>query len=91
MEFILIEQDSNEWNYIWEWLAKHPINEGIDEPSVALNNGESWQYMGSYKQDERVVHSLRHRCQPRTQTRMDLSLVASDGFKPDEIKKSYKI
>lgn len=91
MEFILIEQDSNEWNYIWEWLAMHPINTGLDEPSVALNNQESWQYMGSYKQDEKVVHSLRHRCHPRTQARMDLSLFASDGLKPDEIKKSYKI
>lgn len=91
MEFILIEQDSNEWNYIWEWLEKHPINENLDEPSVALNNNEAWQYTGSFRQGDDVIHTVRHKDHPRTRTRIDLSLVASDMLTDDQIKKSIKM
>jgi hypothetical protein len=45
MELAIIEIGSTEWNKMWDWLASHPINEGLTEPSVATNNGESWQYI----------------------------------------------
>lgn len=91
MEFILVEQDTTEWHYIWEWLSQHPINENLDDPTLALNNEEVWQYTGSFRQDNKVIHSLRHRCHPRTNTRMDLSLVASNTWSEEQIKKTIKL
>lgn len=77
---LLIQQDSPEWEFMWNWLAIHPINENIAEPSVAVNslNGEAWQYMGSYRQDTRVVHEFRHRSHPLDNDRKHLVCNASD-------------
>lgn len=91
MELVLIEPNSHEWNYMWEWLASHPINEGIIEPTAALNDGEAWQYMGSYKQDDRVIHSFRHRNHPRINERKDLNVQASDKFTTDQIHRKFKL
>ena len=85
MEYIIIQPNSNEWNYMWDWLAKHPINENIDVPSVANYEGEVWQYMGSFKQDNKVIHSFRHRSHPLHGQRVDLHVQASESFNPDEI------
>lgn len=86
MDFILIERESPEWQYMWEWLAQHPINEGITEPTVAEYHGEAWQYMGSVKQGDKAVHSFRHRNHPRTNLRYNLELASSATFTPDQIK-----
>jgi hypothetical protein len=91
MEFVIIEIGSKEWEYMWEWLANHPINEGLEQPSVALNEGESWQYMGSYKQNDKVIHQMRHRLHPVTQRVEQINLNCSDEFTNDQIKKSFKI
>lgn len=67
MQYVLIKPDSNEWNAMWQWVAEHPLNAGIDEPTVALNelNGEAWQYMGSYRgKGGAVVSEIRHRSHP---------------------------
>ena len=61
MEFILIKEGSSEWDYLWNWLGNHPINANIDSPTIALHEGEAWQYMGSWKQGDSVIHTLRHR------------------------------
>ena len=66
MEMILLKQDSAEWNSMWETLANHPINEGLKSPKIAFNDGEQWQYMGSYRQDGKVIHDFRHRFHPKT-------------------------
>lgn len=91
MELILIEPNSPEWDYMWDWIAKHPINNGIENPTAALNQEESWQYMGSFKQDNRVIHSFRHRCHPFDNTRKDLNLTASDNLTDDQILKTFKL
>ena len=91
MEFALIERDSPEWEYMWKWLAEHPINKSLDEPSVALNDGEAWQYIGSYKQGEKVVHEFRHRFHPVTKEKKLLSVSASKDFTPEQIKKAFKL
>jgi hypothetical protein len=91
MELAIIEIGSTEWNKMWDWLASHPINEGLTEPSVATNNGESWQYVGSYKQGERVIHSFRHRNHPTTNTLQNLSVAASNELTKEQIKKSFKL
>lgn len=91
MELAIIEIGSAEWNNMWDWLASHPINEGLTEPSLATNNGESWQYVGSYKQGERVIHSFRHRNHPTTNTLQNLSVEASNELTKEQIKKTFKL
>ena len=61
MDLVLVEQGSSEWNFIWDYVANHPINEGIENARVAFNQGEQFQYMGSYRQGDKVCHSIRHR------------------------------
>jgi len=90
MEFILIKEDSTEWNYMWEWLANHPINQGIDNPSLALNEGEGWAYMGSWKQGQRVIHTLRHRYHPATEKMEALSVEASKDMNDEMIEPKNK-
>lgn len=91
MELVLLVVGSAEWEYAWNWLASHPINDGITNPSSAINNGESWMYMGSYKQDDRVIHSFRHRNHPRINERKDLNVQASDKFTTDQIHRKFKL
>ena len=91
MEFVIIKKNCEEWNYIWNWLENHPLNQGLTEPTIALNKGEAWQYMGSFKQGDIIIHQLRHRLHPLSNTRVDLSLRNSENFTEDQImKKSSK-
>ena len=91
MELVLIKQDSPEWEYMWGFLDSHPINEGIEEPRVALNEGEAWQYMGSFKQEDKVIHEFRHRYHPTTLNRYNLKFKASENFTNEQIEKTLKI
>ena len=91
MELALVKVGSPEWEYLWNWLASHPINVGLEAPSVALNEGEAWQYMGSFKQGDRIIHSLRHRCHPKHGQRMDLHVQASEGYNVEDIEKQIKM
>lgn len=91
MKLVLIEIDSIEWNYMWNWLSNHPINKDLEEPSIALNEGESWQYMGSLKQGDRLIHQFRHRNHPVTQNIQSVSLEASSGMTPEQIHKDYRL
>lgn len=91
MNLVLIEPDSIEWNYMWEWLSSHPINKGIENPSIALHEGEAWQYMGSLKEKERTIHQFRHRNHPVTNGVESLSVSASDGFSDNQITNQYKL
>lgn len=91
MEYIIIKENSSEWNYMWEWLAKHPINENIEDPSTAENNGEIWQYMGSYKEKEKIVHEFRHRNHIITKDICTLSLSSSNLLTEDDIVKKIRL
>ena len=66
MKYVLIKTDSKEWDEIWEWLKNHPINKDIDNPTLALNENEVWQYMGTYLHDNNAVSNFRHRIHPIT-------------------------
>ena len=89
MEFLLLKKDTPEWNYIWDWLASHPINEGLEEPSVVLNNGEAWQYLGSYRNDNTVITEFRHRNHPVTNRIEILSL--KHEINSDAIEKKFRV
>lgn len=90
MELILIKINSKEWEFMWEWLANHPFNDGIENPSLALNNNEGWRYTGSYKEGNRVISTFRHRCHPLTNEIKDLS-VSHDNFDENDIEKRFKL
>lgn len=93
MEMVLIKIDSNEWIYMWEWLAAHPINKDLDEPTVALNDGEAWQYMGSYRsKDKRVIHTFRHRKHINNNNQLkELSVTGSINLNDEDIEKILPI
>jgi hypothetical protein len=91
MEMVLIKQDSQEWNNMWDMVASHPLNVDYDNPSVLLHNGEAWQYMGSFKQDNRIIHEFRHRFHPRFQRSEYLTFRASDNITDDDIEKTLPI
>ena len=91
MDFILIKQDSTEWDYMWNWLEEHPINKGLDEPKTALNNGFEWEYMGSYMEGKKILHEFKHRQHPLTQELVKTSVSASKDFTTEQIAKSFKI
>jgi len=75
-----VEKNSNEWNYMWDKLAKHPINIGIDNPTVAENEGESWRYMDTSFCDGKLKHCFRHRCHPTEDQRVYLYIPVSKQF-----------
>jgi len=91
MELVLIEPQSPEWDYMWNWLSQHPINENLSEPSIATNEGESWQYMGTFKQGDKYIHTLRHRNHPVTQNVMELNLNASAMLTDEQIVRKYRL
>ena len=91
MELVLIKQDTPEWDYMWNWLASHPLNEGIENPSLAVNNSEAWQYMGSYRQGERVLHTFRHRQHPKYNKVEHVSVSASKQLTEEQIAKNFKL
>lgn len=92
MELILLKLDSKELEYIWNYIEKHPINEGVEDPTRTLNNGYGWAYMGSFMQGNRVIHQIQHKNHPSTNTIKTICLNASDGFNPNEdIEKSFRL
>ncbi len=77
LDFILIDQSSTEWEYLWDWISKHPINEGLENPTLAFNDGEGWEYTGSFTNGTEYIHSCRHRLHPVTNNVQYLSLRGS--------------
>lgn len=91
MEILLIKQDTSEWDFMWLWLELHPINADIEDPRTAENDGEVWEYVGTYKNKDRVVHEFRHRNHPKTNTLYNASLNASDTFNDEQVESRKKI
>lgn len=94
MEMLIIKRDSPEWNWMWSQLASHPLNEGIEESTVALNtlNGEAWQYMGSYRgKDGTVVSEFRHRSHPFDNERRYIKFIHVNVVSESNIEKVIPI
>jgi hypothetical protein len=91
MDLVIIERESAEWNYMWEWLENHPINEGIENPRLALNNGELWQYMSSYYQNGKILHEFRHKNHPKTNNIQRMVFEGSDKFNETQIAVRKKV
>lgn len=91
MEFVVIKIDSDEWQYMWDWLANHPINDGLDEPREANNNGAKWEYIGSYMHDSRIIYEFLHQMHPKTQSLMKVSVEGSKDFTSDYIAHKHRL
>jgi hypothetical protein len=91
MEMIILKQNCPEWEYAWDWLSNHPLNKDLENPSVALNNEEGWQYMGSYRQNGQVIHEFRHRSHPLTNDVQFLKVNASESMNAEDIEKTVPI
>jgi len=88
---ILIKRDSQEWNTMWDNLSLHPINEGYEEPSLVINEGEAWQYMGSFRQDNKIIHEFRHRNHPKFGRREYIKFNASPSITDEDIEKVLSV
>lgn len=94
MEMLLIKNGSPEWERMWQKLADHPINKGLEEPTVALNpdNGEVWQYMGSFREGGHTIHEMRHRSHPNDNGERYLyKFAASSEISDDDIEKTLPV
>ncbi len=93
MKMLIVKRESNEWNWMWDQLSKHPINENINEPTVALNelNGESWQYIGSFENKGEVIHEFRHRSHPLDNEKRYYKFKASETFSDSDIEKQLPV
>lgn len=91
MDLVLIKEGSDEWNTMWSMIETHPINEGLEEPKVALNQGEAWQYMSSYLQNDKLLHEFRHRLHPRTNKLERIVLNSGNKFTDDQIAFKKKV
>jgi hypothetical protein len=87
IEFVLIKKDSLEWNHIWSYVEQAPINQGIENPSVAWNNDTGWMYMGSMTDGKSIIHRVIHTCHPYNNGSFELSFNGTDNFKNDIYKK----
>lgn len=91
MKLVLLKPNSPEWDFAWNWVASHPLNEGIEDPSTALNEGQAWQYMGSYYNgSDKLISEFRHRIHPKTGETQKLSIEHPE-FNIESFEKSYKL
>lgn len=88
---ILLKEGSPEWEYAWNWVSSHPINNGLENPDIAMHNNEAWQYIGSYRHDMQVVHCYRHRNHPVTGDVKFLNVHASSNMNAEDIEKIIHI
>lgn len=91
MDLVLVEIGSPEWDYIWDYVDKHPMNEGIKQASLILTDGQGWEYMGTYMQGDKAVHSVRHKNHPVLNTLKTLTFHASESFNKEQITKKFRL
>ena len=88
---LFVNDEHHEWVYMWDLLAKHPVNAGLDEPRSADNGDDSWEYMGSSIYDGQPKHAFRHRCHPKTKHPESVFIQVSIGFKTELLKATLQI
>ena len=91
MDLVLVEIGSSEWDFIWSYIDKHPINEGIKEASLQLTDGQGWEYCGTYMQGDRAIHQVRHRNHPIFNVSKTLVFQASETFTKEQIAKKFRL
>jgi hypothetical protein len=93
IEGILLKQDSDSWEQIWDKLSNNPLNNDVEDKKVAFNEGESWQLMSVIVKNNDLNNTLvsfRHRCHPLDNERKDITLSCSINEADIEVKKLIK-
>lgn len=90
MEFVIIKINTKLWDEIWNELEHHPINDNIEEPSIALNNGFSWEYRGSFKKNNILISEFIHRSHPVTNNLYKL-VFKRECLNDNDIFKKYRL
>jgi hypothetical protein len=93
MEMVLIKKESKEWEWMWEQVAKHPLNEGLENPSVAYNDGKTWEYIGSYSNIVGlIIHEFRHKKHPSDESKTTYyKFQASQNIIAEDIEKRLPV
>lgn len=83
----LVRNKSSEWHYMWLMLGYHPLNENLkgaigskNDPTVAFNDGEAWEYTVTGIQNGAMCHCFRHRNHPKTKQREYVLVRVSEDF-----------
>ena len=93
IEGILLKQDSDSWEQIWDKLSNNPLNNDVEDKKAAFNEGESWQLMSVIVKNNDLNNALvsfRHRCFPLDNERKDITLSCSINEADIEVKKLIK-
>lgn len=68
-----VEQNSPEWNRMWEVIKSKFGDYACEENET----GEVWQYMGTENKSNEWQHCFRHRCLPAVGHRIYFRIPAS--------------
>ena len=85
MDFVILKDGSPTWEYIWDELAKNPINDGLENRSIAMNDGEAWQYMGTIEYGNKFLTDFRHRKHPYNSLPKYITIEHPDGIPSEDI------
>lgn len=91
MDLVLVEIGSPEWDFIWDYVDKHPINDGIEQASFILTDGIGWEYMGTLMQGDKAIHQVRHKKHPKTNNIYNMTFNASEAFTKEQIAKKFRL
>lgn len=79
---MFVPRDDPEWDAMWGTLGRMPYNRLQRQPTACEDEqGEAWQYMGSYAHDGAWVHEFRHRNHPATGKREYARIPATLSFR----------
>lgn len=78
------EDDPLEWDHAWQQLATRT---GDADKEACDEEGQCWQFMGSYGGDRGWVHEFRHRNHPVLRGRWYVSVPATRGWQPPSVRK----
>ena len=73
----LVQPDTTEWKRMWKELGERPINKDHNHSEACTFHGESWQYMGTFRNNKNFLHNFRHRYHPATNCREHVNIYAN--------------
>jgi hypothetical protein len=81
-ESVEIQRNSATWRAAWDGLAKEIVGlgwgDGTDLAQTFID--ESWQSMGAYRKDGKLVCEFRHRMHPVTECREYVDVVIDEAL-----------
>ena len=93
IDLVLLKVGSPEFQWMWNEVANHPVNEGIEFPTISFNPeiDACWIYKYSIRRDNEVLHELIHMRHPITEDKYNLIINASPHFNEGDIEKVISV